>query len=252
MRVSAMLGAGTLAALLSFGSVEAVDLEVYFNNFDGTETFGGGATGALSGVTTTAGVAGFSGLGVMGNQFSGNMLRNTATGNPAAPTVLTLTNLPAHTSLDVSFLLPIIDSWDSSTGSFSPDFFNVHLDGAQLLQDTYNNAFLSESRPSDTTGTDIGMGCVQRGFGGRSFDCDRAFDTSTEAALNVAHTASTATISFFASGGGWQGGGDESWGLENLRVVINAVDGQAVPEPMTLTLLGVGMLGLAVSRSRRR
>jgi hypothetical protein len=236
------------AAGLWASSASAAVLQVYSNDFDGSETFGGGASGGLSDVTSTEGVQSYSGLGSAGDQFGGNMLRNSSV-SPISPTTLTLNGLPSHDSIDIDFLLAIIDSWDSTNGSPAPDFFNVQLDGVSLLQHTYANA---SGSVTDATGTDIGSGCQGRGFAGF---CDRAFDAGDFAGLSVAHSSSTATISLFASGGGWQGGGDESWGIDNLRVFVNTVEngggGNGVPEPMTLGLIGAGLAGFALLRRRR-
>src|SRR5687768_5469698 len=103
--------------------------------------------------------------------FGGELLQNAATGNPASATILTLSNLPAHNTIDIAFLLAVINSWDSTDGSNSPDFFNVSLDGTTLLQHTYAN---TSGTNTDTTGTDIGSG-LQHRIDGFTF-LDRAFD----------------------------------------------------------------------------
>ena len=93
---------------------------------------------------------------------------------------------------------------------------------------------------------------MDRGFSGFT---DRAFDMTAEAALqNIPHTASTLTVSWFASGAGWQGGSDESWAIDNLSVSINAAPA-ATPEPGTLALLvtsGLTGTGLFLRRRRRK
>ncbi len=69
-------------------------------------------------------VAGYSGLGEAGKQFDGQFWRN-ATGiagnDEQTPTVLTLNNLPEHSSLSIEFLLAVIDSWDGRASDNAAD-----------------------------------------------------------------------------------------------------------------------------------
>ena len=37
----------------------------------------------------------------------------------------------------------------------------------------------------------------------------------------IPHTANTLTIEWFASGGGWNGGVQESWAIEDVEVILN-------------------------------
>jgi Ca2+-binding RTX toxin-like protein len=180
----------------------------YRNDFDGNLTLGPGVGGSLSGVTTTESVQGYSTLG-----FSGDFLRNTSGGNPASATTLTLTNLPAHDGLDIDFLLALIDSWDGTSAPYGPDHFKVTVDGVTVLDisTTHNGAVLYN-------GVELGT-VAQRGF--NATWNDRAFDMAAEPLLSaIPHTASSATLRFFADGAGWSGGTDESWAIENLQVTL--------------------------------
>ena len=156
----------------------------------------------------------------------------------AASSALTLTGLAAHDSIDIDFLLAIIDSWDGSVTSVAPDFFNVRVDGVVVYSETYDQFDLADQSAS-TSNLIVGPG-TPLGFNA-SFG-DSAYDMTGIAALTgIAHTASSLTIEFFASGAGWQGLSDESFAIENVAVNLNAVD---APEPGTLALLGLALAGL--------
>ena len=64
----------------------------------------------------------------------------------------------------------------------------------------------------------------------------------------ISQSSSALNISIFASGAGWQGGTDESIGLDNVVVSTNAV-----PEPRYIFLLTamLGVMGFAVQRKLR-
>jgi hypothetical protein len=86
---------------------------------------------------------------------------------------------------------------------------------------------------------------------------DRAYDMGLDPRLFFAHTAATLTVQFFANGPGWQGGIDESWGIDNLEIIliVPEVEGTitSVPEPGTLLLVGGALLaGARRLRSGRR
>ena len=170
----------------------------------------------ISGAGTLASVEGYDGLGPVGNTFSGQYLRNAATGNPATATTLTLTNLPAHNSLSIHFLLAIIDSWNGSN-----DRFTVTLDGVNVFSNTFRNNNTGQGYPFPA-GTLIFRAQEVAGTSGTNAFRDSGYDMSREASFrDIPHTASTATITFFASGGNWDGGDDESWALENLEVTVS-------------------------------
>jgi len=148
-----VLGAGiTVAALV--GIAEASSMLGYSNDFDGAESFGPGIGGGFGGVVTTESVQGYDGIGPAGNAFGGLFLRNTSPGTPAAASTLTLTGLPPHTSIEVNFLLAIIDSWDGVPNAFGvgDDTFVVEVDGTTLFSEVFENAGGSQTYVSPAGG----------------------------------------------------------------------------------------------------
>lgn len=237
--------AALAATLLAPGMAQAT--VVYSNNFDGASVVAAGVTANLSGASVQS-VQGLTGLGASGNQFGGDFLTSFNAGSVAT---LTLSNLPSHTSLNLTGLLAALDSWDSTNGSCcTPDLFVIRVDGNIIFSDTYAIAL---GTIHNTAGlTDIGGGNQQRGFNGGWLDA--AFDLENEL-QNIAHTASSMTITFSGEGGGWQGGTDEAWGIDNLVVSLNGVvieqPTTPVPEPVTLSLLGAGLTGIGTLRRKR-
>lgn len=214
--LSIAIGLGVVGSLAEGG------VQVFFADFDH------GAVPEISGYVRIESVQGFAGAGQAGNRFEGLMLRNNATGNPASATLLSLSNLPSHDFISVGFLLAYIDSWDGAGGPpYGPDYFNISIDGIPILQ------------ISSGHGTPIFSGPA----GWRDWD-ERAIDLSSDPLLaSIPHSASTLVIRFFSSGAGWQGGEDESWGIDNLRVSVGIV-----PAPWT----PLALLMLSTYAIRRR
>ncbi len=209
--------------------------------------FNAGAPPEFSGVTTTEGVQGYAGLGTGLNVFGGNFLRNTTA--PPLKTTLTLAGLPAHTDVTLSFLLAIIDSWDGSGGhGFGPDIFNVTVDGSSILAETFDNFFDVQSY-APPAGVLLSSGSSV-GFAGWP---DSAYNMGLDPIFsNIPHTASTLTVEWFAGGAGWQGGGDESWAIDNVEVSVNRTPPvSSVPEPVSLLLMGSGFVGMMVMRRKK-
>ena len=167
---------------------------------------------------TVVGVQGFLGLGPTGNQFSGSFLRS-ATANTVT---LTLTNLPAHTSISLEFLFAAIDSLDGSGTFPSGDFFLVTLDGAPLFREAFANATASQIQtyvapPGGELARRVDLGFAGPG----SFFTDSAYDMSVEPLFQrIPHTGSTATFTFRIEGAGVQDINDESWAMDNVRVTV--------------------------------
>jgi hypothetical protein len=214
----------------------------FYNNFDSPPTLLQGVTGQVSGVTTTESVQGYAGLGTGTNIFSGQFLRNTTggpSGIPGSPTVLTLNNLPPHQSISLGFLFALIDSWDGngagdSNTSASPDFFNVTVDGNTIFSTKMGNAYEGDSEYVPPPGVELAHR-LDLGFtSGQSFYLDSAFNFGLDPRFsNISHSSSSLTITWFANGSGWQGGNDESWGIDNVEVLLNGVNPDLAVTPPT-------------------
>jgi hypothetical protein len=245
-------------------TARATPVNIFNDTFNGGVVAGGTAAGGItatfSGVTNTENVQGYdfsnTGLG-----FTGQMLRNASSGNPAAISRLTLTGLGAHNVVNLDFLLAIIDSWDGSGGfCCGPDRFNVTVgDGftqTTVFSEVFDNfddgyavgatqtfhvpierhgqfGFNTANDPNPATN---GTG----GFTDSAYQLDGLM-------WGIAHTSSTLVIDFYASGPGWQGGADESWGIDELKVSMDTV-----PEPGSILLLGTGLATLARRRLRAK
>lgn len=167
-------------------------------------------------------VEGFAGLGAAGNQFAGSFLRYSDTG--LVDTTLTLTNLPPHDHVSLGFLLAIIDSWDGT------ELFEVTIDGDVRFSNWFSLATADESSYDPPAGALLSSG-TELGFSvGSFYGRDRAYDLSVEPALqDVPHTGSSLTIVWRVSGVAgsqasfWQGGPDESWAIDNVRVDVSTL-----------------------------
>jgi VCBS repeat-containing protein len=189
----------------------------------------GALPGAISGPGTLVPIEGYDGRGMPDNLFSGTFLRNTVDNGGGAgaaqATVLTLTNLPAHTRVDLDFLLALIDSWDGNNAgnNNAPDFFNVRVDGATVFSETFDTADSTDQTYSPPSGALLVDG-ENLGFANNNgFQVDSAYDMRLEPRLHdIPHTASTLVVEFFASGQGWTGttASTESFAIDNLQVVL--------------------------------
>lgn len=74
-----------------------------------------------------------------GGEIAGKLLRNATSGHPAQATSLTLTGLPTHTHLNLSFIFLAIDTWESYSGWCGPDYLRVKVDGTTIFEHSFTN-----------------------------------------------------------------------------------------------------------------
>jgi Ca2+-binding RTX toxin-like protein len=197
--------------------------------------FDSGVPIQFTGFTNTESVQGYAGVGTGTNLFAGSFLRNDSGGDPSnggavpqTPTVLTLTNLPAHTSVDVNFLLAMIGSWNSASDNQGPDFFNVLVNGVSVFNENFRNfaPFPASQGYVSPPGTLLTPNLADL-FTAASIPVDNndtAYNMSLEPAFNdIPHTSSTLTVEWFADGAGFEGQDNESWAIDNVEVVLNGL-----------------------------
>jgi len=181
-------------------------------------------------------VQGYAGLGPVGHKFGGQFLRYTAV--PLSDTRLTVRNLPAHDHLSVGFLLGVIDSWDGT------ELFQVTVDGTMLFNHWFQLAlgdssdYIAPPGGVLSRGTDLGFSL------GGYYARDRAYEMALEPAFqNIAHTADSVVVVWKLgaisgpAANQWQGGADESWAIDGVRVSVSAV--LDVPRPGAVTALAL-------------
>lgn len=162
---------------------------------------------------------GYEPLGPVGGTFGPTFIRCLTGGT----LVVTLEGLPAHSALSVDFLFAAIDSLDGEGVFPAGDYFRVDLDGTTIFREAFANATPSQVQTYETAIPGIVLARrVDLGFAGPgSFYTDSAYDMALEPAFEeLAHTASTAVLTFTLEGAGVQTLDDESWAIDNLVVTV--------------------------------
>jgi hypothetical protein len=162
---------------------------------------------------------------------------------------LQLTDLPRHTSVTVSFDLFVIQSWDGNNSTSGPDVWELRVDGGPtLLHTTFSNAFPSatsfrQAYPDAFPGGDnpglTGAAEIDTlGYPDHS-GYSGANDSVYRLDFTFPHTASILRLYF--SGLGLNGVGNESWGIDNVKVSISPVVGGSVSgvSPLRVICLNV-------------
>jgi hypothetical protein len=133
---------------------------------------------------------------------------------------LSLTNLPPHRALRVTFDLYIIRSWDGDSPAYGPDRFILSVgNGPTLLDTTFSNnpktnsdgSFQSYPVPRSAPWT----GALSTG----TLGYDRFFrDAIYRLNYVFGHTTNSVRINFTSSLFEGKGTADEAWGLDNVGV----------------------------------
>jgi ELWxxDGT repeat protein len=166
----------------------------------------------MTGIYTTSSVENFSTVGHDGNTFSGSFIKSSGSAT------LIITDLPRHDSVDIGFLLSIIEAWDGFERgpSYSGDYFNVLVDGVPVFRESFSTFSLSEQSYVPPVGALLSYG-TNLGYGPYT---DSAYNMAFEPRLQqIPHTSSTLSITWESNGPGWEGVG-EAWGVDNLSIKL--------------------------------
>jgi len=165
---------------------------------------------------------------------NGSVLSNDATlgsynGNYSLSnsTTLTLTGLPAHTQLALSFDLYLFNTWDGENTTFGKDYFSLSGDvvGAWTFTNHQPEGQSYIGTPDEIYGTGVTATHVYRGLDSTGFGDQ----------FLINHTGDSFSVTF----GGPTSQTDEWWGIDNVKVTVNTV-----PLPGTIWLLLSGITGL--------
>jgi hypothetical protein len=185
--------------------------EVYFDDFDDGLRLHPGIRATLAGADTRlVSVEGFSDFG-----FSDMFARNDS--SVSEPTTLRLENLPPHESVSIGSLLAILDSWDGTT-EHGPDFLNVSVDGTSI----FSYVMCRCDGTPENYGPPLGGELVyQQYLAVTEINQDDGYDLGVDPTFqNIPHTASSLEVAFWATGPHWTGVSDESFAIENLRILL--------------------------------
>ncbi len=205
-----LVALGVMWALASRPSaVQAVPIAVYSNDFQGAV---GSAWSNTSTDTTPVGA----------RRFLGQFRNDTVT--------LSLSGLPAHSAITVSFDLFVIRSWDGDHASFGPDIFDLDVAGgpADLVHTTFSCFTPPQAYPGSYPGSSNprGTGAVETNTLGYSFPACTVpggsvlSDAVYRFNLTFPHSASSLALIFSGSMAQVVSIEDESWGLDNVVVSL--------------------------------
>lgn len=220
----------TLVAAAALAAPAAAMTVVYENDF---ET---GTAGPEWSKTDT-------GTSPSGENFLGNFGRNIVE--------LTLTDLPAHNEVTVTFDLYLIKSWDG-VGEFGNDSWWLAVDGEKQFESTFSNANdlpgEGQHYPNPANDTDIHAprsGAFANNSLGFTF-AGVPTDSTYRMSFTIPHTGDDLVIRF-RGGRELENLGNESWALDNVEVGVAAI-GEPIPAPAGVAALALGLAGATCRR----
>jgi sugar lactone lactonase YvrE len=147
---------------------------------------------------------------------------------------LSLTGLPAHTNVQVSFDLFILRSWD---GADAPDIWGLKVAGAsEVIRTTFGSwpgSWQSHPHSHPDGRFSRGTGASETNTLGFTYE-GQPMDFVYHLTATFPHSDATLALECFGQYLEWLG--NESWGLDNVQVSVNAAPTNTYPLPYTFTV----------------
>ncbi|MHC4715708.1 MAG: hypothetical protein ACYS5V_01945 [Planctomycetota bacterium] len=146
---------------------------------------------------------------------------------------LTLTDLPAHTYLRVSFELFIIRTWDGSASGVGPDLWSLNVqDGPELLRCTFANGVApgcdTQSFPDGYPGPAHPRQTGAHAVATLGYKTNHPLEGDSVYRLSVTFGHAGPDVALIFAAAGLEDLDNESWGLDNVKV-------EALPASRKLT-----------------
>lgn len=235
---------------------------VYENDFDTPATSFGGVTGNVFGgdqdfvndsgaVEVVGGIQSTQGLNSL-STFSGDFFRVVTPDNALN---IEVGGLNTSVTSSIAFSLALLDSWDGNFEPFGDDILNVQIFDGTAATGTQIDGFsliYSGINSFDVLSDPSIISSVEANNQQLGFNNNEMFFNEDAVSVNfddLVTTTGTLTFSIFASSGGtgtgFQGGNDESFGIDNFTVT------SSIPEPSVLWFTVIGVLSILTRRNRR-
>jgi hypothetical protein len=135
-----------------------------------------------------------------------------------ADVTLALTTTPG-TAYTVVFDAYMLDTWDGDNTQWGPDYFGVRADGLPIMRTTF-------AHPTSNTST-WGWPDMPERWGTNLDGTNNTDAVFRRVVLDFTATRGMTCLTFFAEN--LQGGSDEGWGIDNVRVVPRASSAEFRP-----------------------